>query len=498
MSSIVDPVGTFKFIAENRLTRYLLSALVESCRADNDTRLNIGLEIFAGIRDPSKTCWKCRLTSKFISYIIKAGARSFGAAIDDIEGAMRDVYWRRGLASVIKGIAFFGVRKPFVPGAPFLIVWDITSACNLKCKHCYSSAGAPLSNELTTEEAKKVIRGLAKAGVVALAWSGGEPMVRRDIYELSKYAYEHGMYVAMATNGTLINEVTASMLWNSGVRFLQISLDYVNPEEHDEFRGVKGAWERTIEGIKVAIKKGFFVNVAMTLVKSNVKDVPKMIDLCEKLGVRWLMIYNFIPAGRGVHIADEDPSPEEREEVLRLLWRESKRRKIGLLTTAPYFSRCALMEEAGYTTISDTIVFPTHFQNVKLGGRLKALSEFIGGCGAGRSYIGIYSDGGIRPCVFFYPLKIGNILDVIDRFEEWWRNDSVLNDLRDKDSLKGVCGECSFRYVCGGCRARAYGYLGDYMESDPGCILCKDLYEKLLKQKAEVASNVNKPPSTYA
>jgi MoaA/NifB/PqqE/SkfB family radical SAM enzyme len=200
---------------------------------------------------------------------------------------MRDSYWRRGLLSVIKGIATFGARRPFVPGDPFLVVWDVTYACNLRCRHCYANAGRQWPDELSTEEAKRVIDTFDKAGVVAIAWSGGEPMMRPDIYELSRYAYEKGIYVAMATNGTLINENTAQKLWDSGVRFLQVSLDGANPRTHDEFRGVDGAWERATNAIKIASKMGFFINVAMTATKDNWREIPSVIDLSEKLGARW-------------------------------------------------------------------------------------------------------------------------------------------------------------------------------------------------------------------
>ena len=491
MVNIINPIGVFKALIDNRLMRTQLKNLSTYCEKDGSTRLEIALEIFVGLRDEHEVCWRCRWTSKIVNWLIGLGAKSFGTTRDEVREAMKDVYWRRGLASVVKGLAMFGVRKPFVPGAPFLVVWDVTYACNLKCKHCYANAGKPLPDELTTEEAKRVIECFAKAGVVAIAWSGGEPMVRPDIYELSRYAYERGMYVAMATNGTLINEHTADKLWESGVRFLQISLDAATPEKHDEFRGVPGAWERTIEGIKVAVKKGFFVNVAMTGVKTNKDEIPQVIELCRKLGVRWFMLYNFVPTGRGVFIDEYDLSPTEREEILKMLWRENKKGGLGVLTTAPQYSRIAIMEEAGLTE-QDKFIFPTHFQNAELGGKLKSLADFIGGCGAGRFYFGLWPNGDIRPCVFF-PMKIGNILEVLDNFDEWWANNKILQDLRDKDKLYEPCGSCPYRYVCGGCRARAYGYLGDYMGSDPGCIVCIDVYNKLKNGEIEVKPQLYDP-----
>lgn len=489
MVSIVDPIGVFKVLVDNRIMRAQIKSLTSYCEVDGKSRLEIALEIYAGIRDPKEVCRRCRWTYRLVNWLLNLGAKSFGASKEELKTVMKDVYWRRGLAAVVKGLGMFGVKKPFVPGAPFLIVWDVTYACNLKCKHCYANAGKPWPDELTTDEAKRVIDCFANAGVVTIAWSGGEPMVRPDIYELSKYAYDKGIYVAMATNGTLINEKTADKLWESGVRFLQISLDEIDPKKHDEFRGVDGAWRRTIEGIKVAVKKGFFVNIAMVGLKDNKEDIPKVIDLTEKLGARWFMLYNFVPTGRGVFIGEYDLSPEEREEILKMMWREMKKRKIGILTTAPQYSRIAIMEEAGVT---DHFIFPTHFQNAELGGRLKSLADFIGGCGAGRFYIGLYPNGDIRPCVFF-PMTLGNIMDIIDSFDEWWMNNPVLNELRNKDILKGPCGTCPYRYVCGGCRARAYGYLGDYLGPDPGCIINIEVYNKLLSLHANGGELSSKP-----
>lgn len=466
MSGITGAVGTFKRMIDNPVSRKILRYAARYCRKDGSSRLETALKIYSGIIRPEEACIACRIFSKPISTIIKRGAISFGADPSEIKEKLKDPYWRRALISVVKGLAYFGVRKPFVPGAPFLVVWDVTYSCNLRCKHCYANAGRPWPDELSTEEAKRVIDILDRAGVVAIAWSGGEPLVRPDIYELSKYASDKGMYVAMATNGTLIDEKTADRLKDSGVRFLQISLDGLDPRTHDEFRGISGAWKRTVEGIRTAVRKGFFVNVATTITRYNLKEIPELIKFCDSLGVQWFMMYNFVPTGRGIFIKEEDISPEEREELLKLLWNllKERRMRVQVLSTAPQFARVAL-EGRG-----EEIVLPTHFYNAHLGSKLESLADFIGGCGAGRFYIGLWPNGDVRPCVFF-PMKIGNILEIGDGFDAWWRTNPVLNDLRNKDELQEPCGSCPFRYVCGGCRARAYGYFGDYMAPDPGCIL---------------------------
>ena len=470
MGGLADAVGTFKWIVESPPSGALLRRLTEWCDRDGKSRLEVALEIIAGVRRREDACFRCRIAARLARMVIRTGAHAFGASVDEIRARMKDPHWRRALVSVIKGLEAFGVRRPFISGAPFLVVWDVTYACNLRCRHCYSSAGQKLPDELSTREAKEVIDILWRAGVVAIAWSGGEPLVRPDIYELSSYAHQKGIYVAMATNGTLLDERTVDKLWNSGVRFLQISLDGASPETHDGFRGVPGAWEKTVRGIRLAVKRGFFVNVATTVTRLNYREIPAIIDLVRELGAQWFMAYNLVPTGRGVFIEQFDLSPEEREELLRDLWRRLKSgENPKVLTTAPQFARVALQMERA-EGCDRRLLLPTHFYDVELSGRLKSLADFIGGCGAGRFYIGLSPNGDIRPCVFF-PKTLANILELGEGFEEWWRTDEFLWALRDKDSLQDPCGSCEFRYVCGGCRARAFGYLGDPRAPDPGCII---------------------------
>jgi len=164
-------------------------------------------------------------------------------------------------------------------------------------------------------------------------------------------------------------------------------------------------------------------------------------------------------------LAEIDLTAEEREELLEMLWKKlnDESAKVSFLSTAPYYARIALQHKEYYLA--------THFYNARLEGRLTALADFIGGCGAGRFYMGLKPNGDMQPCVFF-PLKLGSIKEFKngDEFLEFWRTNEVLEKLRDKDKLE-VCGDCNYKYVCGGCRARAYAYFKDYLAPDPGCIL---------------------------
>lgn len=454
-------IQVLKSTIGNPITRKILSGL-GYCEVCGKNRIEVALELFVGIRKDA--CLKCKLAEKTLKGILKTGGKAFGVNEDNLKEQFNHSSWRKGLANVLTGIAHYGVQKPFITGAPLLIVWDITYACNLKCKHCYANAGKKLADELTTQEAKQVIDKLDRISVPILAFSGGEPLVRKDIFELTKYAHNKGIYTSLATNGTLITREKARNMKKAGVGFVQISLDGASSKTHDSFRGINGVFDKTIQGIKNCVEEDFWVNIATTATKYNYNEIPKIIDLCERLGVKWFMVYNFIPTGRGKFISENDLSPEERERLLKMLWERLKSgSKVDVLSTAPQFARVALEAEVG----KNKKIIPTHFANPELSDKLLNLAEFIGGCGCGRFYAAIKPNGDIEPCVFF-PLTLGNIKEV--DFEDLWRNNKVLKDLRNKDILKGNCGKCDYRYYCGGCRARAYGYTGNYSESDPGCI----------------------------
>ncbi len=457
-------VLTFSKIVLNPFTKLKLRNFF---KRDNDGKLIIEKYIDAYLNNEEIDS----LDYKILKNVVDNGINTF-AGKDLKEKAkeqFRDTYFKKGLISVIRGLSYFGVKRPFISGAPFLVVWDITYRCNLRCKHCYANAGKPIIDELNTDEAKKVIDILGKAGVVAIAFSGGEPLTRRDLYELIDKAKSYDMQVSIATNGTLLNNDKVEQLKNHGVDFIQVSLDGLK-ESHERFRGIEGIFEKTIEGIKNVVNNNIVCAVAMTATKLNYKDIIGVMDLSEKLGVDEFMLYNYIPTGAGGF--DIDLSSDEREKLLNMLWehlQDRGNRKPAFLSTAPYYSRIALQHNKCYLA--------SHFANVDLdeNSRLKALANFIGGCGCGRFYLSLKANGDIQPCVFF-PLKLNNIKRFKNEedFLDFWRTNNVLNELRDRDKLI-FCGKCSYKYVCGGCRARAYSYYKNYLEKDPGCILVKSV-----------------------
>ncbi len=492
----VSTLQTFKTVADNPLTRNVLRALSKYCHKDEGNRLEVALELYVGVRESA--CFGCSFSRKILSPILSLASRAFGVTETQLKEKFKDPYWRRGLVSVIKGIAWFGVRHPYVPGAPFQVVWNITRACNLKCVHCYENAGLPGQNESTTEEALKGINILADAGVLILAFSGGEPTIRPDILKLLQRSTDRGMYTAVATNAiAFASRRKVKEFKKAGLQFAQISLDGFNPKTHDKFRGVSGAFKKTVQGIKNCVAEDLFVEMAATATRFNYKEIPAMIEFAEKLGVNWFMLYNFVPTGRGVDIIESDLTPDEREDILKICWNKMKTTGIDVLSTAPQFARIAQEIEAqpiptgeagtvanGVCSKTEAYVVPTHFYNPKLPGQLKTLADFIGGCGAGRFYISLEPNGDIFPCVFFPhedAVKVGNLFK--DDFEEVWRNSELLWQIRDKDKLAENCGSCKFRYTCGGCRARAYNYFKDILAPDPGCILNREFWNQIQKEQ---------------
>lgn len=457
-------ITAFKRVADNPFAKYLLKKSLNYCKKDDSLKLESALNFYLGNVD--NVCYNCKLLSKIVGFIVKKGATGFGTSETELKEAMADNYWANGLTSVLKGIALFGVKKPFVPGAPFQVVWNITKACNMRCIHCYETASKPDPDELSKDQIIKGLDTMAKSGVTSVAFSGGEPSIHPNILDFINHVEDNGMFASIATNGyTLSDKTKAKKFVNAGLRFVQISLDGMDPKTHDSFRKVNGAWERAVKTINNFVSMGIFVEVATTVTEHNLGEIPEMIDFVRDLGANWFMLYNFIPTGKGKEISKMDISPKERSELLKKAYNENSS-EMQVLSTSPQYASIV-----SSIVSSDNGMIPTHFYNPEYTNPMIAqLADFIGGCGAGRFYMSIEPNGDMYPCVFFphkNEVKLGNIAE--DDFETIWQENNLLNQLRDKKILKNHCGVCDSRNICGGCRARAYNYLGDVLAPDPGC-----------------------------
>ena len=440
-----------------------MKRLVEKGPEGYRSRLGYILDMLVDNSKKEYASLSCMMDYYFFKLFVGAMIKLLQLSEEEFEAGIRDPSVRRGVELILRSLLTYGVTVPQKLCAPFLIVWNFTNACNLRCKHCYQNAGPkPLPNELTFEEKLNVLNQLDEMEIPSIAFSGGEPTIHPDFIPIVKEASRRGIYTAVATNGlAFASESFTDKALKAGLNYVEVSLDSTDPKVHDEFRGVKGAWELAVKGIKNVVKHGgASTGIAMTLTKLNKDQIGDMVRLAEELGVTRVIFFNFIPTGRGKENVALDLTPEEREEALRWIYQESRRSSVQVVSTAPQLARVSWQMSQGED------VLPTHF-SIPRSQTLRSLAEFIGGCGAGRIYAAIQPDGKVTPCVFM-PITVGDLRK--QTFKDIWENSEVMLKLRNKDLIKPPCGECPYRYVCGGCRARAYSYHGDYLAPDPGCL----------------------------
>jgi radical SAM protein with 4Fe4S-binding SPASM domain len=449
------------------MTKKMLKLSLKKCPVCGRTVLEAALDDYGGKTDHK--CGKCSgLYSQIIAFWIEFLRRALGFKRAKVEKLLTDPYARNAVINLVESFAYFGIKKPMSLVAPFLVVWDFTHKCNLRCKHCYSNSGEPDEGELTTQQALNVVDQLADAHVTALAFSGGEPLTRKDFFEVARHASDRGLYVSLASNGTLLTKENVQKLKEAKVNYIDISIDGATAKTHDEFRGVPGAFDRAIVGLKNCVEADICACIATTVGKNNMAELPAIIDLAEQFEVERFTYFNFIPAGRGKDYADQDLSPQEREDVMRyLLNRMSGGCKTTILATAPQLARVAAQCQ-GPSGSGEVTMALAHMQTVKVTKKAVPLGEFIGGCGAGRLYCAISPQGDVRPCVFL-PVDVGNLKT--RSFKDIWLNAPLFNAFRNRANLKGSCAVCDYKYICGGCRARSAAYHdGDTLNGDPGCL----------------------------
>ena len=323
-----------------------------------------------------------------------------------------------------------------------IISWNTTNNCNMYCDHCYRDAGVRSSEELTTKEAEALIEEIVKAGFEIMIFSGGEPLMREDIFHLIGYAKKLGLRPVMGTNGTLINSDVAQRLKDIGVMGVGISLDSMEIAKHDQLRRYPNAWQEAVEGMKNCRAVGLPFQIHTTVMGWNNKELESLTDMAVELGAVAHHLFFLVPTGRGANIEEESLRAEEYESVITRIMEKQKQAAIELKPTcAPQFMRIAKQMDL----------------NLRFGR----------GCLAGTSYCIVSPVGQVQPCAYLN-LELGNVKET--PFSEIWRNNSTLNRLRSLD-YGGGCGTCGFKSSCGGCRARAAYYNdGDYMAEEPWCL----------------------------
>jgi AdoMet-dependent heme synthase len=342
---------------------------------------------------------------------------------------------------------------------PYVISWNLTYRCNLACEHCYLDAGgAPRvdtenfadRSELGTDECFRVIDDIAAfAPECVTILTGGEPLLRRDILDIVRRAADRGLWVVVGTNGVRITENVARRLSEAGARGLSLSLDALDPDRHDRFRKVRGAWRNTVEGAEILNRTGLPFIVQTTAGAHNLDELDAIADFAhDRLAARVWNLYFLVPTGRGQFVSDMTPA--QYDEVLAALYRIQRkydRRMLVNAKCAPHYIKTVL-------------------EHADADSAVRTYSGGAGGCPAGTHYMGIRPNGDVTPCPYL-PVFGGTLRD--SSLADLWRSSELFVDIRRRASLGGRCGGCEMNAHCGGCRARAYGMTGDLMAEDPLC-----------------------------
>lgn len=361
-----------------------------------------------------------------------------------------------GAGSTISGVS---------PGRGPVVIWNMTQSCNLKCKHCYAdSEGRKYTGELSTEEGIKFLEDLAAFKVPVILFSGGEPLMREDIFQLVSKAARLGIRAAVSTNGTLITGEVAERIKRAGVEYVGISLDGTG-ELNDRFRGKKGAFQKALEGIRACRKTDQKVGLRFTINRHNYEEIEDIFYLVKEEGIPRICFYHLVYTGRGKEMMNEDITYEETREVMDLIMHKTLE-----------FKRKGMEKEI--LTVDNHadgvyIYLKVKREDPRRAEEIKKLLEINGGNRSGMAVGAVDSLGNVYPDQFTRTRLIGSIRE--RPFGEIWtdKNNSFLTDLRNRKSLlKGRCRECSWLDICNGnFRARAQAFYGDYWASDPACYL---------------------------
>jgi heme b synthase len=341
--------------------------------------------------------------------------------------------------------------------SPKWIAWETTRRCNLHCIHCRSSSEQEVNDhpDFSLEEAFRIVDNIVSYAKPVIVLSGGEPLVRKDIFDIARYGTDKGLRMCLATNGTLVTDEICDKIKTSGIRIVSLSLDGSEESVHDDFRNQKGAFEGTIKAARLFKKHGieFIINSSFT--KRNQEEIPKVCRLAKDLGATAWYMFMIVPTGRGEEIMNELISKEDYEEILDWHYQMEKDEKDMLVrpTCAPHYYRIVLQKSK-----QERVKYERRSLKFSTGGAK--------GCIAGQLICLIDVDGNVLPCSYF-PKPAGNIKE--QSFKDIWENSDLFKELRNFKKYKGKCGSCEFIAVCGGCRARAYAMHGDYLEEEPFC-----------------------------
>jgi radical SAM protein with 4Fe4S-binding SPASM domain len=342
---------------------------------------------------------------------------------------------------------------------PFMVSYSITKKCNLKCKHCYSeSTDQAAPDELSTEEAFRLVDELSHWGIGLLIIDGGEPLCREDMLEVVKYASSKGIRTTIGSNGTLIDEAMARRMVDTGVMAVAISIDGVDAETHDSFRGISGAFEQTLKGVEACRNVQLPFQFNTVLRKATLSQLEELLRMAVDYGADAAEFFDLVAAGRAKEACQEQVlSNDERKWVME--WLAEAQEDCPIIIRVPGCPMYPLL-------LQEKRIRPKHFP-IEM---LRRVPYYGRGCAAGMpmGYVMVQCNGEVNPCMLLQ-VKLGNIRE--QSIVSIWENSSALVELRQRDLLKGECGDCQYKFTCSGCRGRAYEETGDALAADPGCWL---------------------------
>ena len=349
-----------------------------------------------------------------------------------------------------------------------LVAWELTQRCNLLCAHCRGSSTSEVySNELTLDESYRLVDQILEVGNPILILTGGEPLSHPRFFDIANYASGKGMRVVMGSNGTMITKEIAAKFKEVPIARLGVSLDFPNAAEQDKFRGMAGAFDGALAGIAYAREAGIPIQINCTVTKLNVHHLDKLVDLAFEVGAMAFHPFLLVPTGRGKALEAVELPPEEYERTLN--WIYDKQKELGdrmffKPTDAPHYLRVMKQRSKGGEQPPPQAHPGKGSHPAKGGHPTNAISR---GCLAGLGFCFVSGQGKVKGCGYF-DIEAGDVRE--NTFKDIWDNSHLFNQLRDLTNLKGKCGVCEYKRICGGCRARAYESTGDCLEAEPYCI----------------------------
>ncbi|CAM2758218.1 TIGR04053 family radical SAM/SPASM domain-containing protein [Salinicoccus roseus] len=375
------------------------------------------------------------------------------------------------------------IRIPDFNEVPFIVIWELTRACELHCLHCRAEAQVERNPyELSTEEGKRLIDDIAAMEYPMLVFTGGDPLMRTDVFELAEYAVEKGVRVSMTPSATPnVTKEAMQKAKDVGLSRWAFSLDGHNKQVHDHFRGTEGSFDLTMKAISYLNELGMPLQINTVISNYNIEYLEEMREMVESLNCVLWSVFFLVPTGRGKN--EDMITPAQHEQVFRWLNKIKDEVPFDIKTTAAqHYRRVVIQDQMRKNKDPDAQIRYMDALSEGKTGTIDGLGRAPKGVNDGNGFVFISHIGHVYPSGLL-PVNCGNVR--VDKLSDIYRNSPILKSLRNPDLYKGKCGVCEFRHVCGGSRSRAYAATGDYLESEPYCVYIPKAYRKKKKKVTE-------------